>query len=213
MARPSYIDASPRPRDMHQNAMDALVGYHSHIKTEAGVRIVRSLKITLVVLCFLSFPIAGFWAGGRYSELRNVSKEYLSQGKFAQIRSMLLTYHEQHGAFPPTKYQPKANGPIHSWRVLLVPYTDVDFKDRYSKYDFSQEWNSPNNLRAIGGMPYFYYFSIDADNDIANYLAIGDGDDWPSEKPLKSLLVTKGKDRFLVVEYSDSEIHWMEPKY
>ena len=173
----------------------------------------RPLKITLLLVCFLGFPVVGFWMGGRFLEARNVSKDYLSQCIFAQIRSMLLTYHEQHGVFPPTKYQPRAGGPIHSWRVLLVPYTDVDFKERYAKYDFSQEWNSPNNLQAVGGMPYFHYFSTDGDNDITNYLAIGDGDDWPSDQPLKSRLVTKGKDRFLLVECPDSDIHWMEPKF
>ena len=62
-------------------------------------------------------------------------------------------------------------------------------------------------------MPYFCYFSMGADSDITNYLAIGDGDEWPSEKPLRSRLVTKGKDRFLVVENPDSDVHWMEPKY
>jgi hypothetical protein len=126
---------------------------------------------------------------------------------------MLLAYHEQHGVFPPTKYQPEPNGPIHSWRVLLVPHTDVDFRERYSKYDFSQEWNSPNNLQALGDMPYFYCFSMGTNNKITNYLAIGDGEEWPSERPLKSRLVTKGEDRFLVVENPDSELHWMEPKY
>lgn len=177
------------------------------------MRTLRPLIITLLLACLLGFPIVAFWMGGRFFEARNVGRDYLSQSRFAQIRAMLLAYHEQHGAFPPTKYQPKADGPIHSWRVLLVPYTDVDFEERYSKYDFSQEWNSPGNLQAVAGMPYFHYFSTDGGNDITTYLAIGDGDDWPSEKPLKSRLVTKGKDRFLVVEYPDSEIHWMEPKF
>lgn len=125
------------------------------------------------------------------------------------MRCALLVYHERHGTFPPTKYQANSNGPIHSWRVLLLPYLDVDAK-RYSEYDFSQEWNSPKNMAALGDIPNFY--SLDA-NHLANYLAVADDDDWPSEKPLKSRLVTKGKDRFLVVEYPDSDIHWMEPKY
>ena len=62
-------------------------------------------------------------------------------------------------------------------------------------------------------MPYFTYFSMDGDSDITNYLAVGDGDDWPSERPLKSCLVIKGKDRFLVVEDPNSQVHWMEPRY
>lgn len=173
----------------------------------------RTLKVASLIVCLLALLIASFWMGGRFFELRNITKDCRSECTFAQIRAMLIAYHEQHGAFPPTKYQPKAGGPIHSWRVLLVPYTDMGFRERYSKYNFSQEWNSANNSRALGDMPYFHYFSMSGDSDVTNYLAIGNGDDWPSEQPLKSRLVTKGKDRFLLVEYPDSKIHWMEPKY
>ena len=56
-------------------------------------------------------------------------------------------------------------------------------------------------------------FSIDGYGDIANYLAIGNDDQWPVKKPLKSRLITKDNDRFLLFEDPDSEIHWMEPKY
>lgn len=62
-------------------------------------------------------------------------------------------------------------------------------------------------------MPQFAYFSMDCDDDFAHYITIGDGEEWPSRKPLRSRLITKGKDRFLLVEYPDSKIHWMEPKY
>jgi hypothetical protein len=138
----------------------------------------------------------------------------VSLGKFAQLELALHLYHEEHGAFPPTKYQPVAGGPMHSWRVLLVPHTTSRFAERHSKYDYSQEWNSPNNLQALGRMPpYFSYFRLDGDGETTHYLAIGEGDEWPAKKPLRSRLVTKGKDRFLIVEDPDSQIHWMEPKY
>jgi hypothetical protein len=176
-------------------------------------RIPRLLLIALLAACLIGFLVAGFWAGKRYSELRTVVTECRSESRFAQIEAMLLNYHDQHGAFPPIKYQPKTNGPIHSWRVLLMPYADVDFKERLAKYDFSQEWNSPENLKALANMRYFNYLSGNADNEITDYLAIGDGDEWPSHKPLKSYLVTKGKDRFLLVEYPDSDVRWMEPRY
>ncbi len=140
-------------------------------------------------------------------------KEWLSESRFAQTRVALHNYHQDCGSFPPTKYQPKANGPIHSWRVLLYPYADMDARKLYSKYDFSEHWNSPGNLAVARSMSSWgNYYSME-ENDIANYLAIGDGDDWPSDKPLKARLITKGKDRFLLVEYPDSKIRWMEPEY
>lgn len=173
----------------------------------------RALKIVLQLVGFVGLPILGFGMGWLILDAANRGKDVRSQGRFGQLEVMLHLYHKEHGAFPPTKYQPEPGGPIHSWRVLLVPYTSRSFIERYSQYDFSQEWNSTNNLQALGRMPHFVYFSMNGNGDIAHYLAIGDKDDWPSKKPLRSRLVTKGKDRFLLVEYPDSDIHWMEPKY
>ena len=175
----------------------------------------RRLKILLLSICLVGLPIGAFWLGWRVLDGGNRAKEARSQGRFAQIELMLHIYHEEHGAFPPTKYQPKPGGPIHSWRVLLVPYTSALFKEKYSQYDISKEWNSTTNLKALSRMPYFSYFRMhgEGDNDITHYLAIGEGDEWPSKNPLRSRLITKGKDRFLVVEDPDSTIHWMEPKY
>lgn len=149
-----------------------------------------ALRHTFLWVCLLGLPIAAFWMGERFLEARNVSKDYHSQSRFAQIRAMLLLYHEEHGAFPSTRYQPEAGGPIHSWRVLLVPHTDADFRERFSSYDFSQEWSSPDNLRALDAMPYFDYFTTDGDAQFTDYLAIGDGDEWPSRKPLSPVTVS-----------------------
>jgi hypothetical protein len=151
--------------------------------------------------------------GWLISDAVHRGKELRSWATLSQLKFMLLIYHQEHGAFPPTKYQPEPGGPIHSWRVLLLPHMWPAAIEHFCEYDFSQEWNSTNNLLAIRRTPYFGYFRMGDDADITNYLAIGDGDEWPSRKPLRSLLITKGEDRFLLVEYPDSEIHWMEPKY
>ena len=175
----------------------------------------RPWRNILFAFSLIGLSLVVFWAGHRFCELRN-TREFFSQGRFGQMRWLLLSYHQEHGAFPPTKYQPEADGPIHSWRVLLLPYIDSNYSESYSQYDFSQEWNSPKNLQAVGGMDnYFSSFRWEdnAAHDFANYLSIGDEEDWPSDKPLKAYLLIKGKDRFLIVEYPDSAIHWMEPKY
>jgi hypothetical protein len=171
---------------------------------------VRSLTITLLAVSLIVFPIAAFWTGGRFVELRNTTDSNQSHGRLSQIRAALLIYHDLHGAFPPTKYQPKPDGPIHSWRVLLLPHIEAG-KDAYAEYDFSQEWNSPMNLQALGRIPNF--FNLDEASQLTNFVAVANGDDWPVEHPLKSRLVARGKDRFLLVEYPDSDVRWMEPKY
>lgn len=172
----------------------------------------RRFKIALLSVCLIGFPIVAFWLGWRFLDAANRVKNHTSLAKFNQIEAALLIYHQEHGAFPSTRYQPESGGPIHSWRVLLYP----GIPERHTKYDFAQEWNSTNNLRALARVPpYFSYFRMhtQGDNDITHYLAIGENDEWPGKRPLKSRLITKGKDRFLVVEYPESTIHWMEPKY
>lgn len=176
-------------------------------------------KRVLLWACLVGLPIGAFWIGGCYVEGTRIAKYAWSGSRLGQLALALQIYHHEHGAFPPTRYQPKTNGPIHSWRVLLVPQTS-GASEAYSNYDFSQEWNSSNNLQALNGVsPHGMKGNIifrmirDAHGDVAHYLAIGEDDEWPSRKPLNSRLVTKGKDRFLLIEYPDSKIHWMEPKY
>ncbi len=176
------------------------------------MRIQRGLKIGLLFIGLAGLPMLGFWVGYNFYAATCRVKDVRSQCRFGQLELMLYLYHEAHGTFPPTKYQAEPGGPIHSWRVLLVPYTSPYAQEGYFNYVFSQEWNSSNNLRAFVGKP-SRYFRIEGDGDVAHYLAIGDDDEWPSKKPLRARLITKGKDRFLLVEDPDSKIHWMEPKY
>jgi hypothetical protein len=174
----------------------------------------RKLKIIGICTCVLGFSLLAFWVGWRWCEAGTLSKDFRSRNRFAQVELLLHSYHHEHGAFPPIRYKRNANEPTHSWRILLLPYIDMDFKDRYSRYDFSQEWNSPKNLAALRGIHDSNYYSLGPsyDTEYANYLAVGNVDDWPAEEPLRSHLVTDGKDRFLLVEDPDSKIHWMEPK-
>lgn len=184
------------------------------------MKIPRVLKTLSLWVCLIGFLFAASWLGGRLCESRHVNRGIWSESRLAQLKVALEIYHREHGAFPPTKYQPVAGGPIHSWRVLLVPHTSAD--ERYSNYDFTQEWNSAWNAQALRAGPTvlprvapsrWFRLGDEGDGDTAHYLAIGEDDDWPSRKPLKSLLVRKGKDRFLLVEDPDSEVHWMEPKW
>lgn len=176
------------------------------------MKALRELRSVLLLICLVGFPIGAFWLGRLFLDAANRGKDLRSQGRFAQMEVALLEYHKEHGAFPPTRYQPVAGGPVHSWRVLVLPHTSPTFIKRYPKYDFSQEWNNTNNLQALGGMaPGF--FRTDGDGETAQLLAIGDGDEWPTKEALRARLITGGKDRFLLVEYRGSKIHWMEPKY
>jgi len=175
----------------------------------------KTSRIAVEAVVLLGATALAFEIGGRYVETREDVRRLMREGKFARIQLLLLNYHMEHGRFPPARYQPKAGGPVHSWRVLLITQIDTYPKERSSKYNFSEEWNSPGNLAAIGECSDWFsrHDGRDIKTDKANYLTIADGDEWPSHKPLDAFLVTKGKDRFLLVDDPDSLVHWMQPKF
>lgn len=184
------------------------------MRVETGMPSIRKTAlIALIAIVVLGTAVLAFRSGRWLSEFREMQKGWLSDSRFAQIRLALLNYHHDYGRFPPTRYQPKANGPTHSWRVLLLPYRDPFTRKLCSKYNFSEEWNSPGNLAVVQSLqPEMHVFSMN-ENNVANYLAIGDGDEWPSDTPLKAWVVTRGKDQFLLFEYPASSVKWAEPKY
>lgn len=71
-----------------------------------------------------------------------------------QILIALHNCHDDHGSFPPAYVADESGRPIHSWRVLILPY--MDRQDLYDQYDFHEPWNSPGNreLLATTGNPY-----------------------------------------------------------
>ena len=171
--------------------------------------IILGVKVgSVLLLCAVAF-----WAGVGFYAAKSITGVYRSESRFAQIECLLKNYHQQHGTFPPTKYQAAPNGPVHSWRVLLLPYVDMNAEKLCRAYDFAQPWNSPKNRAAVESLHRFAQgFSIDG-NHTANYLGIGPGDRWPSQKPLRARLISEGEDRFLLVEDPDSTILWMQPEY
>ena len=63
-------------------------------------------------------------------------------------RAALQAYHQANGCFPPAYIADKNGKPMHSWRVLILPYLDYD--DLYKAYDFSEPWDGPKNKTAAG---------------------------------------------------------------
>ena len=57
----------------------------------------------------------------------------------------LQNYHQANGCFPPAYIADKNGKPMHSWRVLILPYLDRTIL--YKAYDFTEPWDGPNNKK------------------------------------------------------------------
>jgi len=132
-----------------------------------------------------------------------------------QIAKALLMYQQQHGSLPPA-YVADADGkPMHSWRVLILPY--LERQDLYEAYRFDEPWGGPNNRKLHAhslnvfccakegeplGAPNTSYVLLTGPQTLFQ----------GSRSPKLSPLSEQAGKTLLAVEVPDSGIHWMEPR-
>ncbi len=137
-----------------------------------------------------------------------------------QLGIALQNYKMATGSFPPVYLPDKDGKPMHSWRVLVLPYLEQDYI--YKKYNFDEPWDSPNNRNLLSQkIPSNNPFKCptqkaDAPESTAiNYVAVvGKNTAWQSDKSvsLKDLAPGEASKTILVIETADSGIRWTEPR-
>jgi hypothetical protein len=70
------------------------------------------------------------------------------------IALAMLIYERDHGTLPPAYSVDEAGRPLHSWRVLLLPY--LGHQTLQDKIRLDEPWDSPNNLPLLAEMPDVY---------------------------------------------------------
>ena len=135
-----------------------------------------------------------------------------------QIVLALHDYHDVYGSLPPTYIADKNGRPMHSWRVLILPF--IEQKPLYAKYRFDEPWDGPNNSKLAATIMKAYSCPAEhsqkgsAASLETDYVAIvGDHTAWQGEKALDFTAFQDGTSKVLmVVEVHNSGIHWMEPR-
>jgi prepilin-type processing-associated H-X9-DG protein len=131
-----------------------------------------------------------------------------------QIAISLQNYHDVYGSFPPAYIADASGKPMHSWRVLILPFAGE--KSLYDAYDFSEPWDGPHNSKLHSQMPPYFCCPAHSGQPTGetDYLAVvGPGTVWPGSTTTKFTQITDGTAcTLLVVEAHGSGIHWMEPR-
>jgi hypothetical protein len=71
-----------------------------------------------------------------------------------QLGLAVANYHEDYGCFPPAWVADSQGRPIHSWRVLILPY--LGEAPLYAKYRFDEPWDGPSNIKLLEEIPPVY---------------------------------------------------------
>jgi hypothetical protein len=171
-------------------------------------RIAALIAIPIVVLLGLAFIGAG--------RAREAARQTSCRGMLGKLQLAMSLYHEVHGSYPPA-YIADANGkPMHSWRVLILPFLDAGAE--YARYRFDEPWNSPNN-RKIADLGLHRHFVCPSRPGGAEALTtdyvvvVGKETAFPGAAVTKPADIRDGlRDTILMTEMNNSGIHWMEPR-
>jgi hypothetical protein len=132
-----------------------------------------------------------------------------------QIVMAMHLYHDAHGHFPPAYVADEFGRPMHSWRVLLLPY--LEEKKKYDAYRWDEPWNGPNNSK-LAECPEIFHCPSDPavkTSPMTSYVVVsGPGTAFPgaATTSFQDFRRDGTSKSILIVEVANSGIHWMEPR-
>jgi prepilin-type processing-associated H-X9-DG protein len=160
----------------------------------------------LLLLWLLSPAISVARAPARTAQCTNNMK---------QIMLALLNYHDTYQCFPPAYVADDDGRPMHSWRVLILPF--LEQQPLYDQYRFDEPWDGPNNSQLAGKIGHWPFRCPSVPSPrpaVTNYVLVtGDGTAWADGRAPKLDEFTDGPaNTIILVEIADSDIQWLEPR-
>ena len=138
------------------------------------------------------------------------------------IGEALEAYYEDRGHYPPAiVYDEETGKPMHSWRVLILPYLGPEAQRVHDMYDMNEPWDGPKNSMLTREVPRVFQCPSDAKSiqGETSYLAVVSDDtvinrDDPTRKSgvHENILTDNPSETMVVLEASGSGVNWLEPK-
>jgi prepilin-type processing-associated H-X9-DG protein len=182
----------------------------------------KNFKITFLVACVVVLLFVAGTAAVMYPAIRaarEAARKSSCTGHLKQFGVAFHYYHEKFGCFPPAFVADQTGNPMHSWRVLILPFLgDQRLERAYAQYHFNEPWNGPNNRQVADVIDSARINPFACPSSIShretNYVAVvGPETVWPGPKATASDEVTDGtSNTILIVEIADSGMRWMEPR-
>jgi hypothetical protein len=178
------------------------------------ITIWQTMRIIFVIGCVLGLMAALVRLG---AQNRDVPPRAACANNLKQIALALHNYHAVFNVFPPAYVADKEGRPMHSWRVLLLPF--LEKQALYDRYDFNERWDGPNNIKLLDEMPYEFRCHRNRATHPAlttwtSYVAMGGpGTIFPGAKSMRLDQVTDGTaDTIMVAEVANVRIPWTKPE-
>jgi hypothetical protein len=180
-----------------------------------SVRWIVGAIVSAIILSCLLFAIirAGGQSVGRMTAVRDQSQ---SISNLKQIAKALNAYAADHGNYPPAVVKDNSGKPLHSWRVLILPYLNEE--KLFNDINLTVGWDDPANAVMLRRMPTVYRHPNSARRGLSNqsgyYLVTGQGTLFPNTSSLgPSDIVDDPTQTILVIEAKPQlmSVSWAEP--
>ncbi|EAQ77574.1 hypothetical protein DSM3645_08241 [Blastopirellula marina DSM 3645] len=146
-------------------------------------------------------------------QARAAARRMSSTNNMKQIGLALHNYADTYGSFPPAYLADEDGTPMHSWRVLILPFLEQQML--YSQYDFDEPWDGPNNRLLMSQMPETYNDpTVTSPGEGAtSYQALSDANTILSEATNTRIMdITDGtSNTAMVVANTGAMVPWLRP--
>lgn len=176
----------------------------------------KAVKTAIFAVAALPVLIFGFWLlSPTILQLKLRRDVVACKQNLQRIAKALNAYAADYGTYPPPAVLDSSGVPIHSWRVLILPY--LGEKRLYGRYDMSKPWNATENANMQAQIPSVFVSPANSNATMAgesNYMLVtGVGTLFPPTGPLKPNAIADGKQNtLLVVETNNTTIAWTDPR-
>jgi hypothetical protein len=169
------------------------------------------------------------WEKPQFEEMFNLASPFLKelttnehdrikrQPCSTQIRILLLslhTHHDSQGKFPPPFTVDAKGKPLHSWRVLVLPY--IEQYELYKKIRLDEPWDSTHNKQFHDQMPTMFRCPActlgDPKRDTVYCMVVGEETiGVPNGKGISWDKITDGTSNTIALVERKTPVCWMEP--
>lgn len=136
------------------------------------------------------------------------------QNNLKALAIAMHNYHDRYKSFPPAYVADEEGTPMHSWRILLLPF--MGRLDLYEQYDFNEPWDGPNNSRLQTMIPTEYRCLDDvlgAVGETSYAMITGPGFLGDADNATRISDIKDGtSNTIMFVEAHGSGITWTEPR-
>jgi hypothetical protein len=159
--------------------------------------------------------IALYWP--RIQGARYAARVLQCRNNLRDIGIALQLYHAEYSCYPPAFVADDSGRPMHSWRVLLLPYIDDECRALYRKYRLSEPWDGTENKKLLASRPSIFGCPMRGRTgnlqQTAYAAATGPNCVFRGASALSSDDITDAPSQtLLIAEVTDADIPWTKPE-